>query len=329
MSSAPPRLARSLLLLVPVPDREFIEGDLEEEYADRLRRGRSRADAWYWSQVLATVPPVCAHAALDLTRALIHADHPRRIPAMASPSAVPTPTTTPRPPAFGGTLLASNPPRSSGGLTTNLVSAILHCSIVGGLVLGTMGQESEPTDQEVQIVDMQAEMIMPPPPPVAAPAPHSTSTPLSLTIPDIIPDEIPAPGTREITPDDIAEWAKQFDADSTGAGGEEIVAIGATPSFTPFTVAPKLRNLDEVGTALEREYPPLLRDAGVGGQVVVWIRLDERGAVQDAQVNVSSGHPALDEAALRVARITEFSPATNRDKAVPVWVQIPITFQVR
>ena len=63
--------------------------------------------------------------------------------------------------------------------------------------------------------------------------------------------------------------------------------------------------------------------------MVVWIRLDERGAVQDAQVNVSSGHPALDEAALRVARITEFSPATNRDKAVPVWVQIPITFQVR
>ena len=51
--------------------------------------------------------------------------------------------------------------------------------------------------------------------------------------------------------------------------------------------------------------------------------------MQNAQVNASSGQPTLDEAALRVARIMEFSPAMNRDKTVPVWVKVPITFQVR
>ena len=94
-------------------------------------------------------------------------------------------------------------------------------------------------------------------------------------------------------------------------------------------MAPQVQNRDEVARALEREYPSLLRDAGVGGKVDVWIRISEGGAVQKVQVNSSSGQPALDEAALKVAQVIKFSPAMNRDKAVPVWVSIPITFQVR
>ena len=101
------------------------------------------------------------------------------------------------------------------------------------------------------------------------------------------------------------------------------------PSFTPFTIAPVLRNRTEVGRALTREYPQLLRDAGVGGSCEVWIRISESGAVQDVQVNQSSGYPALDQAAVRVGQTMIFSPAMNRDKQVPVWVSIPITFQVQ
>jgi TonB family protein len=46
-------------------------------------------------------------------------------------------------------------------------------------------------------------------------------------------------------------------------------------------------------------------------------------------VNEPSGHTSLDEAALRVANVMQFSPAMNRDKKVPVWVSLPITFQTR
>jgi protein TonB len=84
-----------------------------------------------------------------------------------------------------------------------------------------------------------------------------------------------------------------------------------------------------VGRALEREYPPLLRDAGIGGTVVVYLFIDEEGTVQNTRVNQSSGHTSLDEAALRVGSVMRFSPAMNRDKKVPVWVSLPITFQVR
>ena len=47
------------------------------------------------------------------------------------------------------------------------------------------------------------------------------------------------------------------------------------------------------------------------------------------QLHESSGHQALDEAALEVAGVMEFTPAKNRDQTVPVWVSIAIVFAAR
>lgn len=101
------------------------------------------------------------------------------------------------------------------------------------------------------------------------------------------------------------------------------------PVFTPFTLRPRLLNIDEVRRVLEGVYPPVLRDAGIGGTVHVWFFLDETGRVVKTQVDRSSGYSDLDAAALRVANRMEFSPAENRDRRVPVWVSVPITFEVK
>lgn len=101
------------------------------------------------------------------------------------------------------------------------------------------------------------------------------------------------------------------------------------PTFTPYTVAPDLVNRAEVGQALQENYPAELRDAGIGGTARVWFFIDETGAVADTRIQESSGHEAIDWAALRVARTMEFTPALNREETVPVWVAFPITFQVR
>lgn len=101
------------------------------------------------------------------------------------------------------------------------------------------------------------------------------------------------------------------------------------PTFTPFTVRPRLLNKQEVGHTLVKEYPQLLKDARIGGTVNVWFFLDTDGRVLETRIQRSSGHPQLDEAALRVAEAMRFSPALNRDKEVQVWVQFPIIFQVR
>jgi len=105
--------------------------------------------------------------------------------------------------------------------------------------------------------------------------------------------------------------------------------VSAAPTFTPFTVRPGIKNRDELAQAMEREYPPLLRDAGIGGRVIVHFFIDEDGIVQNAVLAESSGHRALDEAALRIAPIIEFTPALNRDRRVSVWIQLPINFQIR
>jgi protein TonB len=104
--------------------------------------------------------------------------------------------------------------------------------------------------------------------------------------------------------------------------------IRAAPVFTPFTVRPQIKNRAELALAMEREYPPLLKDAKIGGRVIVHFFIDEEGVVQNAVIAESCGVNALDEAALRIAPQAEFTPALNRDRRVAVWIRLPITFTV-
>ncbi|MGH7444422.1 MAG: TonB family protein [Longimicrobiales bacterium] len=103
-------------------------------------------------------------------------------------------------------------------------------------------------------------------------------------------------------------------------------AVSDAPVFTPYTIAPELTNREEVSTALEANYPPLLREAGIGGSAIVWLLINENGDVQRSIIKNATGHDALDQAALHVANTMEFTPAMNRDQQVAVWVALPIRF---
>jgi protein TonB len=98
--------------------------------------------------------------------------------------------------------------------------------------------------------------------------------------------------------------------------------------FTPFTVAPRVLNTEEVVRAMQREYPSVLRNAGIGGTVNVMFSIDEDGRVLDTSVVRGSSYQALDEAALAVAEVIRFSPAMNRDRRVAVRVVFPVVFKV-
>ncbi len=99
------------------------------------------------------------------------------------------------------------------------------------------------------------------------------------------------------------------------------------PTFIPYDVLPKLENPSEIRRLLERVYPSQLRTAGIEGTVILWIFVDEQGAVQKTEVKESSGYEVMDEAALSAAEKMRFAPAMNRDKATPVWLALPITFR--
>jgi len=170
------------------------------------------------------------------------------------------------------------------------------------------------TNEEMENIELPPEIEIPPPP-------EQIARPATPVIAEAAIDEdiTIAPTTFEDNPvEDLPPPPEE------GEGN-----IGDQPVFTPFEVAPKLLNGREVEQKLSLEYPPLLRDAGIGGRVMVLFFIDEEGRVQDTRLDQSSGHTSMDEAAMNVADIMEFAPAQNRDKNVPVWISLPITFQVR
>jgi TonB family protein len=179
---------------------------------------------------------------------------------------------------------------------------------------------SIPTDdvslrnKEINMVVPPEEIDIPPPPErINRPAtPVITDAPIdeNITIDDIIFDKNPVENLPP-PPDDV-------DTD-----------ISDAPVWTVRDVEPYYKNKDQMQRALVREYPPLLRDAGIGGTVIVWFLVDERGKVVKTQVKTSSDHKALDDAAIQVADVAVFAPALHRDKPVPVWVALPITFTTR
>jgi protein TonB len=170
------------------------------------------------------------------------------------------------------------------------------------------------TSAELESIELPPEIEIPPPP-------QAISRPATPVIAEATIDE-------DITIE-MTDFESNPVEDLPPPPEEAGTDLSAQPTFTPFTVAPEIQNRNEVIRAMEREYPPLLRDAGIGGTVRVYFFIDEGGRVQDTRIDQSSGHQALDQAALNVAEVYQFSPALNRDQRVPVWVSFPITFQVR
>ncbi len=194
-----------------------------------------------------------------------------------------------------------------------IVATILHFGLFALWPDMTVADTSF-TASELETIELPPEIEIPPPPQqIARPA-----TPIVAEA-DIDEDITIALTTFEDNPiEDLPPPPEE------GQG-----QLQDAPVFTPYEVAPRMTNTAEVRRALERNYPKLLKDAGIGGEVQVWFFIDVEGKVVETVLNQSSGHFQLDEAALMVADIIQFTPAMNRDKVVPVWISLPITFVVR
>jgi TonB family protein len=125
-------------------------------------------------------------------------------------------------------------------------------------------------------------------------------------------------------------------AQAAAAGGEmpggEVVFEGddGVYDLTEVERLPSPRNMPDVSRWLERNYPPLLRDSGVEGEVVVSFVVDEDGRAERNSIQVtSSSHPGFDETAIRAAERLRFRPAKLEGREVRVRASLPIRFQVR
>lgn len=76
-------------------------------------------------------------------------------------------------------------------------------------------------------------------------------------------------------------------------------------------------------------YPDIAQEAGIEGQVLIQCFIDEKGRVKETIILKGIPNTGLNEAAEEALRKTRFRPAKQRERAVGVWITIPINFKLQ
>jgi len=223
-------------------------------------------------------------------------------------------------------LMASAPTRPvlGGRLASNAISLTVHAGIIFGAVLGTMKPaevvEHTPNNVEVVFIDRPPERDTPPPRSLDRPPPIVRRT---LVAPVQVPTGIPPVDlTRTFDLDDFS----RFDAvEGDWLGVDEETPVDSLQVFSAAAV-------DEAPVRISSpplEYPRMMRQAGVGGVVLVQAVVDSSGRVESGSVQVlESSQSAFDGAAKRLVQRSLFQPGRLRGMPVRVLVQIPVVFEL-
>ncbi len=76
-------------------------------------------------------------------------------------------------------------------------------------------------------------------------------------------------------------------------------------------------------------YPQEAREKGHQGEVVLRVEVLVNGRVGQIEIKRSSGYELLDHSALTTVRQWRFVPAKKGEVSIPLWVNIPIKFQLQ
>ena len=80
---------------------------------------------------------------------------------------------------------------------------------------------------------------------------------------------------------------------------------------------------------IKPDYPKGARQRGEQGDVLLEIRVNAEGAVDDVKVAASSGFAELDEAAVKAAKSAKFSPARSGREAVVSVAKLKLSFKLK
>jgi len=157
------------------------------------------------------------------------------------------------------------------------------------MVIPTIQQPPDPTDDPVITGPTLRQPLPPVPPPVVNVA--ADPDPIHY-VPTIV--------------DDGVDWSAP--------------SAGSAPVIETTSIAVK-RRIDPL-------YPPSARRQDQEGTVRVRILVDERGRASDVQVARSSGYDSLDDAAVSAVRRWQFIPATENSQAVSAWTEVSVVFRL-
>jgi TonB family protein len=207
-------------------------------------------------------------------------------------------------------------------------SVALHVALVGGAVIATMqttARQIEP-HRQVGIVYLEPpDRAVPPPPPVPGTVFAGPTVGLSaLTISSIVPTVIPPPSTAPFDPRSFIGVPL--------APGPGIGATGPDTAGHRWSTVYAEQWVDERPELLSHPavpYPEILRQAGIGGRVMVEAVIDTAGRAERGSIKVlSADQPLLGPPAIQLVAASIYQPGRMSGRPVRVRVQIPVDFQV-
>jgi TonB family protein len=220
-------------------------------------------------------------------------------------------------------LFASDRKPDARGFTRGgLISLLVHSAVIGGAIFATLSARQSAgaakIDTALVYLPQEPQHETPPPPELQVPLKGFQTVEVPVTIPTAIP------------PVDLQE---HFDPkDFSGVGVEGGTATGVTPpsgdqvySTLQVDQPPALLS----APPLDRDYPTLLRQAGIKGRVVIEAVIDTTGKAELTSIEVvQTPHPGFNEAAKRWMTRALFRPARKDGKPVRVLVRQAIDYSL-
>jgi periplasmic protein TonB len=179
--------------------------------------------------------------------------------------------------------------------------AFLIYGIATGLVQDAVKAVTEPFVTKI-IEEEKVKDDLPPPPP-----PEMERPPVQIVMPDIA-----IPLTADAPPPPIA-----------------IVTTRPVISAPPRPPLPGTKMARVSGPSAEDYYPSSAKIASQEGRPLIKVCISANGKLESADVAESSGFPALDEAAVRLAKASRFKAATEEGKAIQSCANLPIKFSLK
>lgn len=225
-------------------------------------------------------------------------------------------------------------------ITTLSFILLLHVLFFYALQAGLLRDAGRVIEREVVARLITPEPPPPPPPPppkqkVAVPPPPppppkvTVKPPVTPLPPEpkaiTLPPEPPEPPPPQPAPVVVAPPPPE-------APPPPPPVVAAPPAPAPPAPPPQIKTVrDSMVTYLrpmEVDYPAASRRMGEEGEATIRVLINDQGRVEKVELQKSSGHPRLDNAAKASAAKALFKPFMEDGRPVPVWVLIPFSFRL-
>lgn len=240
-------------------------------------------------------------------------------------------------------LVASQGGRRGGWTPTTIgVSLAIHAVLLVGAVYATVAapQEVDKEEELVTFVDIPEEAAPEPetPPPAPPPEAPPAATPPPQGFQELIPPLTPPPMIPDVDNSQPAVNPEDFSglgqaggvADGIEGGTPQPVTRDSTFAYEVGVLdrIPKLSNESSIASTMQRLYPRMLQDAGIGGTVQLQFEVLPNGRVDPATVKVlSSSHPQFAEVSSQVVERFRFRPGVYKGEEVRVLVTMPVAWK--